>query len=128
MAMAASPQRMVFAHYMLANQDYEPNDSTGDRNIASYEREIRQAQSIGIDGFALNAGGWFKEPRYIRRASQMFEAAYRLHGNFKLMFSADMCCSNDAADLEDMVPPLCKQPALLRDLLQAQRKVRPNDL
>jgi len=39
----------------------------------------------------------------IRRASQMFEAAYRLHGNFKLMFSADMCCSNDAADLEDMV-------------------------
>ena len=64
----------------------------------------------------------------IRRASQIFEAAYRLHGNFKLMFSADMCCSNDAADLEDMVPPLCKQPALLLDLLQAQRKVRPNDL
>ena len=100
---AANAQRTVFAHYMLANQDYQPDDPTGERNIASYEREIQQAQSIGIDGFALNAGGWFKEPRYIRRASAMFEAAYRLHGNFKLMFSADMCCSNDATDVEDMV-------------------------
>jgi len=33
----------------------------------------------------------------------MFEAAYRLHSDFKLMFSADMCCSNDAADVEDMM-------------------------
>jgi glucan endo-1,3-alpha-glucosidase len=101
--LSASAQRLVFAHYMLANQDYEPDDPTGERNIASYEREIRQAQSIGIDGFALNAGGWFKEPRYIKRASEMFEAAYRLKSNFKLMFSADMCCSNSAEDVEDMM-------------------------
>jgi len=107
---AASAQRRVFAHYMLANQDYQPNDPTGERNIASYEREIRQAQSIGIDGFALNAGGWFKEPRYIRRASEMFEAAYRLHSNFKLLISADMCCSNDAADVEDMVRRFANNP------------------
>ena len=109
-SMATRPHRMVFAHYMLANQDYEPNDPTGERNITSYEREIRQAQSIGIDGFALNAGGWFKEPRYIRRASQMFEAAYRLHSNFKLMLSADMCCSNDATDVEDMVRRFANHP------------------
>jgi glucan endo-1,3-alpha-glucosidase len=88
---------------MLANQDYAPGDSGSELVIASYEREILQAQAIGIDGFALNAGGWIKEPRYIRRASEMFEAAYRLHSNFKLMFSADMCCSNDAADVEDMM-------------------------
>jgi hypothetical protein len=30
--------------------------------MASYQREIHQAQAIGIDGFALNAGEWFKEP------------------------------------------------------------------
>jgi len=106
----AMAQRMVFAHYMLANQDYSADDPTGERNIASYEREIRQAQAVGIDGFALNAGGWLKEPRYIRRASEMFEAAYRLHSGFKLMFSADMCCSNDADDVEDMVRRFANNP------------------
>ena len=101
---------MVFAHYMLANQDYEADDPDGERNIASYQREIRQAQAIGVDGFALNAGGWLKEPRYIRRASQMFEAAYRLHNGFRLMFSADMCCSNDADDLLDMMRRFAGNP------------------
>jgi hypothetical protein len=96
-------QRVVFAHFMLANQDYVPADADSEQVIASYQREILQAQAIGIDGFALNAGGWLKDPRYIRRASEMFEAAYRLHSNFKLMFSADMCCSNDATDVEDMM-------------------------
>lgn len=100
---SASAQKTVFAHYMLANQDYAPGEASSETVIASYEQEILEAQAIGIDGFALNAGGWRKEPRYIRRASQMFEAARRLHSNFKLMFSADMCCSNDAADLEDMM-------------------------
>ena len=100
---SADAQRMVFAHYMLANEDYASESPSGEPNVASYEREIRQAQAIGIDGFALNAGGWFKEPRYIRRASEMFEAATRLHSGFKLMFSADMCCSNDADDVMDMM-------------------------
>ena len=106
----AHAQRLVFAHYMLANQGTTADTPTGKPNIASYQREIQQAQSIGIDGFALNAGGWSKEPRYIRRASQMFEAAYRLHSNFKLMFSADMCCSNDAADVLDMVRRFANNP------------------
>ncbi len=95
---------------MLANQDLVADDPAGEPNIAAYQREIQQAQSIGIDGFALNAGGWSKEPRYIRRASEMFEAAYRLHSNFKLMFSADMCCSNDAADVLDMVRRFANNP------------------
>jgi glucan endo-1,3-alpha-glucosidase len=99
----APAQRVVLAHYMLANQDYAPGDADSETVIASYQREIQQAQAAGIDGFALNAGGWLKEPRYIRRASEMFEAAYRLHGNFRLLFSADMCCSADAADVEDMM-------------------------
>ncbi len=106
----AHAQRQVFAHYMLANQDYAADTPTGELNIAAYQREIQQAQAIGVDGFALNAGGWSKEPRYIRRASEMFEAAYRLHSNFKLMFSADMCCSNDAADILDMVRRFANNP------------------
>jgi glucan endo-1,3-alpha-glucosidase len=109
-AAAAHAQRLVFAHYMLANQDTTADTPTGEPNIAAYQREIQQAQSIGIDGFALNAGGWSKEPRYIRRASEMFEAAFRLHSNFKLMFSADMCCSNDAADVLDMVRRFANNP------------------
>jgi glucan endo-1,3-alpha-glucosidase len=101
---------MVFAHYMLANQNYVSDDAGSEQVIASYQREILQAQAIGIDGFALDAGGWFKEPRYIRRASEMFEADYRLHNGFRLMFSADMCCSNDAADVEDMVRRFANNP------------------
>ncbi len=101
---------MVFAHYMLANLDYVADSAGQDVVIHSYEREIRQAQAVGIDGFALNAGGWFKEPRYIRRASQMFEAALRLHTGFKLFFSADMCCSNDLGDVEDMMRRFAGNP------------------
>jgi glucan endo-1,3-alpha-glucosidase len=100
----ASAQRLVFAHYMLTNQDYQgDSDPTQELKIASYEREIREAQAIGIDGFALNAGGWLRQTYYIRYAAQMFEAAVRLHTGFKLMFSADMCCGNGIADVEDMM-------------------------
>ena len=81
----------------------DDSDPTQQKKIASYEREIRQAQAMGIDGFALNAGGWFREPYYIRYTAQMFEAAYRLHSGFKLMFSADMCCGNQMEDVEDMM-------------------------
>jgi glucan endo-1,3-alpha-glucosidase len=110
MASSLHAQRMVFAHYMLSNQDYAVEDATGESSIAGYERDIREAQAVGIDGFALNAGGWFKEPRYIRRASEMFEAATRLNSNFKLMFSADMCCGLGADDIEDMVRRFANNP------------------
>jgi glucan endo-1,3-alpha-glucosidase len=109
-APVAQAKRQVFAHYMLANRDYAPGDATGELDIAAYQREIRQAQAIGIDGFALNAGGWFREPRYIRRAAEMFEAAVRLRTGFVLFFSADMCCGNDAADVEDMVRRFANNP------------------
>lgn len=109
----ASAQRMVFAHYMLANQDYQ-GDSSQEAKIASYEREILQAHSLGIDGFALNAGGWLRQPYYIEYAAQMFEAAVRLNNGFKLMFSADMCCGNNAADVEDMMRRFAGNPRYAR--------------
>lgn len=110
-AMNCSAQRMVFAHYMLTNQDYQADDDpTQEKKIAAYEREIQQAQSMGIDGFALNAGGWLHETYYIRYAAQMFEAALRLHSGFKLMFSADMCCGNGIDDVEDMMRRFAGNP------------------
>jgi glucan endo-1,3-alpha-glucosidase len=100
----AQAQRMVFAHYMVTNQDYQGDtDPTGEAKIAAYEREIQQAQAVGIDGFALNVGGWLRQTYYLRYSSQMFEAAARLNSGFKLMFSADMCCGNALGDVEDMV-------------------------
>src|SRR5580658_9100541 len=110
-AASAPAQRMVFAHYMLTNQDYQgDSDPTQELKIAAYQREIREAQAMGIDGFALNAGGWLHQTYYIRYAAQMFEAAVRLHSGFKLMFSADMCCGNGIADVEDMMRRFASNP------------------
>lgn len=109
-SLRAEPHRMVFAHYMLANAAEDPTDPTGEHDIAAFEQEIHEAQALGIDGFALNAGGWLREPRYIRRSSLMFEAALRLHSGFTLFFSADMCCGADAADLRDMVRRFAGNP------------------
>ncbi|MDQ1692637.1 MAG: hypothetical protein QOH85_172 [Acidobacteriaceae bacterium] len=48
-------RKMVFAHYMVTNQDYQGDtDPHQEAKIAAYEKEIQQAQSAGIDGFALN--------------------------------------------------------------------------
>ncbi len=104
-------ERMVFAHYMLTNQDYQGDgDPTQELKVAAYEREMREAQAMGVDGFALNAGGWLRETYYIRYAGQMFEAALRLHSGFKLMFSADMCCGNGIDDVEDMMRRFAGNP------------------
>ena len=114
-ALALSPdakaQRTVFAHYMVTNQDYQADtDSTQEAKILAYQREIKEAQAAGIDGFALNVGGWFREPYYIRYSAQIFEAALRLHSNFKLMFSADMCCGNGPEDVKDMMRRFAGNP------------------
>ena len=107
----AFAQRMVFAHYMVTNQDYQGNtDPTQELKIAAYEREIQQAQAAGIDGFALNVGGWLNQNYYLIYSAQMFEAAARLNNGFKLMFSADMCCGNAMADVEDMVRRFANDP------------------
>jgi glucan endo-1,3-alpha-glucosidase len=69
-------RKMVFAHYMVTNQDYQGDtDPHQEAKIAAYEKEIQQAQSAGIDGFALNVGGWLNQTYYIRYSAQIFEAA-----------------------------------------------------
>ncbi len=105
-AAEAESRRKVFAHYLVTNQDYQDN-STGEAKVRAYMKEIQQAQAIGIDGFALDVGSWLSSGAgaeyYIAYSSQMFEAAARLNSGFKLMFSADFCCGNQASDAEDMM-------------------------
>ena len=104
-------QKIVLAHYLLTNQDYQnDSDPTQELKIAAYQREIRQAQAAGIDGFALNVGGWLNQTYYIRYSAQMFEAAARLNSGFKLVFSADMCCGNGVNDVEDMMRRFANDP------------------
>jgi glucan endo-1,3-alpha-glucosidase len=109
----AESRRMVFAHYLVTNQDYQDN-STGEAKVRAYMKEIQQAQAIGIDGFALNVGSWLSSGAgaeyYIAYSSQMFEAAARLNSGFKLMFSADFCCGNQASDAEDMMRRFINYP------------------
>ncbi len=104
-------KKLVFAHYLVTNQDYQGDtDPTQEAKIAAYEREIHQAQAAGIDGFALNVGGWLNQTYYIRYSAQIFEAAARLNSGFELMFSADMCCGNGVNDVEDMMRRFANDP------------------
>ena len=79
---AAGSPRLVFAHYMVCNRDYGGS-------VAGYERDIQDAQAAGIDGFALNCGGW-DGANYKADTASMFQAAAALNTGFKLFFSADM--------------------------------------
>jgi len=57
-------------------------------SIAAAEEDIIMAQSMGITGFALNAGSW--NSTYQTAVANMFAAAAALNSGFKLFFSADM--------------------------------------
>ena len=76
--------KKVFAHYMLCCGSFGETPE-------AYEKDIRLAQKMGIDGFALNVGGWRLNPAYKDRMAAMFAAAKTLNTNFKLFISADMC-------------------------------------
>src|SRR5438105_2402440 len=81
----ANAQKIVLAHYMVTNQDYQGNTSDAVK-VSAYEREILQAQAAGYDGFALNCGGWINQTYYITYSTQLFEAAAALNNGFKLCF------------------------------------------
>lgn len=88
-------QHYVFAHYMVCYATYG-------ENIQSYEREIQEAQSAGIDGFALNVGAWSGPDTYYKtRVALMYQAAEQLGSGFKLFFSIDGI--QDTNDIIDMV-------------------------
>jgi hypothetical protein len=68
--------------------------------IASYESECRDAHARGIDGFALNCGGWNRsEPHYKQRVLRLYDAAARLDFDFKLFVSADGRAQDEIEDI-----------------------------
>lgn len=114
-ASANVQERHVFAHYMLT---YSPYGGGGGccGTVADYEQDIKNAQAAGIDGFALNAGGWISNGQtyYKTNAGNMFAAADALGTGFKLFFSADFCCANRTSDVIDMIESFDSDPAYFK--------------
>ncbi|WP_144107900.1 glycoside hydrolase family 71 protein [Paraburkholderia sp. BCC1886] len=94
-ASASGLSRYVFAHYMVAWPRGGPN-----AGVEDYALEIHDAMQRGIDGFALNCGGWsVHEPQYKARVLQIYEAAERFAGAFRLFVSADGHARDELADI-----------------------------
>ena len=90
-----SLRKRVFAHYMVAWPRGGPRAT-----VASYESECRDAHARGIDGFALNCGGWDRsEPHYKQRVLRLYDAAARLDFDFKLFVSADGRAQDEMEDI-----------------------------
>ncbi|WP_342885205.1 endo-1,3-alpha-glucanase family glycosylhydrolase, partial [Staphylococcus gallinarum] len=65
-----------------------------------YVMEFRDAHQRGIDGFALNCGGWNRsEPLYRTRVLTMYRAAEQFGNNFKLFVSADGKAQDELEDI-----------------------------
>jgi len=98
--------KRVFAHYMVTWPRGGPNASVDD-----YIAEFRDAQERGIDGFALNCGGWNRsEPLYRARVLKMYRAAEQLGSGFKLFVSAD---GKAQYELDDIVKSTAGLPGQL---------------
>lgn len=102
------PKR-VFAHYMVCCPEGGAN-----AGVADFEREILAAQSRGIDGFALNCGGWSREPHYRSRMLDLYRAARKLDSGFLLFPSADFCCGLTNDDVVEMMREFYDHPNQLR--------------
>ncbi len=110
MALAEGAAKKVFAHYMVCIPTYG-----GASKVEDYQREIRAAQSAGIDGFALNCGGWtLREPHYKQRSLLIYQAAKELGTDFKLFISADYASGLTSEETRDMVETFRTHPNQFR--------------
>jgi len=109
-AFAEKDAHKVFAHYMVCVPTYG-----GDSTVGDYQREIRAAQAAGIDGFALNCGGWtLKEPHYKKRVLLIYQAAKELGTGFQLFLSADYATGLTSEETRDMVETFRSHPNQFR--------------
>ena len=105
-AAASQPRKRVFAHYMVAWPRGGAN-----AGIADYIAEFRDAQQRGIDGFALNCGGWNRsEPLYRARVLTMYRAAELFGNGFRRFVSAD---GKAQEEFDDIVRTTAGLPAQL---------------
>jgi len=89
----ASGPHYVFAHYMVCYAVYGAT-------LPGYKQEIQDAQSAGIDGFALDVGEWNGPDTYYKtRVELLYQAAESLQSGFKLFFSVDMGNTNDIVQM-----------------------------
>ena len=100
------PTRKVFGHYMVCIPR-----AGGGATVTDYMAEMREAQAVGIDGFALNCGGWsLREPHYKARTTLLYEAAQRLGTGFRLMISADYATGLTLEETKDMLVSFGNHP------------------
>ncbi|MFH1498732.1 MAG: endo-1,3-alpha-glucanase family glycosylhydrolase [Verrucomicrobiota bacterium] len=102
----------VFAHYMVAVPL-----ARGHSTVEDYKVEILQAQAMGLDGFALNAGGWTiekKTPTYKERTTRIYQAAAELGTGFQLLMSADFATKLTFGEFVDMVESFRDHPNQFR--------------
>jgi len=108
-APATKPDKKVFAHYMVAL----PIFGGPGGGVDGLKQEILMAQSMGLDGFALNVGVWLSDTRYGTHyqdvVTNMFEAAQELGTGFALFFSMDMT-GLDYPDIIDMMTRFARHP------------------
>ena len=104
---ASRPLKRVFAHYMVCCPT-----AGGGATVADLKNEIREAQLRGLDGFALNCGGWDKGggAAYKPRCVQMYEAARQLGTGFQLFVSIDYCCGNGLGETRDVLETFRSHP------------------
>jgi glucan endo-1,3-alpha-glucosidase len=96
------PSKKVFAHYMVSNKSY------GNGSVEGYKQDLRDAISVGIDGFALNIGGW--DANYQENTARLFQAASELGTGFLFFFSPDRCCGLSDIQILDMVNKYAAHP------------------
>jgi glucan endo-1,3-alpha-glucosidase len=94
--------KKVFAHYMVCNKSY------GNGSVEGYKQDIRDAQNMNIDGFALNIGGW--DVTYQENTARLFQAASELGTNFKFFFSPDRCCGLNETQIIEIVSKYADHP------------------
>jgi glucan endo-1,3-alpha-glucosidase len=92
--MSSAGPHYVFAHYMVCFADYGAT-------IQGYERDIQDAQTAGIDGFALDVGDYDDPAQiyYNTNVALIYNAAEQLGTGFKLFFSVDMGGTNAIVDM-----------------------------
>jgi len=104
------PKR-VFAHYMVCCPV-----AGGAVTVEDLKNEIREAQVRGLDGFALNCGGWDKGGgmEYKPRCVKIYEAAKQLGTGFQIFISMDYCCGNNLDETRDAIETFRDHPNQFR--------------
>ena len=98
--------KKVFAHYMVCCPTAGSQATIGD-----LIKEMGEAQRRGLDGFALNCGGWNKGGDYYKaRCVQMYEAAKLMGTGFELFISMDYCCINYLDETRDAIETFRDHP------------------